>query len=409
MKNAVRILLVLTIVLSVQQILILLERGISGISVITSIWLWLNVTLFLIFLIAVASEIIKIDKILRHNLYLSVLVTFCGLISIELILRYILRFNLAYNEANGDFYYESFHREDFERHYLYSKNSSTEYVTDEFSYYRKTNSLGIVEREVSIEKEKNEMRILCLGDSFTEGIGAIDEKDSYPRVLETLLSDKYKKKVTVINAGIAGSDPAFQFILLKEIFLKYKPDLVIVATNTVDLEEVMVRGGLERFKDKNLLRNKSSPKWEPLYAASFIMRYLVHNVMKMNYLFLNEAKDQEQRQLALTKIKETIGEFSKLSNENKFKFLTVIHPGSGWEVHDGKYITPNYGESIADLKDINVLDLLRYYQTVTKMNAQNFLNYYWKNDLHHNHKGYSEFARAVAWKIEKEKLLPGSH
>ncbi len=395
------------IALSTQQIYIISERGISGISIISTIWLCLFLVCAIMACLKILKVRFKISLEKYSNLKLLIWVSGLLLLLTESILRYGLKYNLVYNETNGDFYYESFYQEDYGDHYLYSKNSATEYITNEFQYYRKTNSLGIVNEEVSVEKSDNEYRILCLGDSFTEGIGAVKEIESYPRVLERLLRERYGRKITVINSGIAGSDPVFQLKILKDIFLSYNPDLVIVATNTVDIDEIMVRGGEDRF-DKKRSRNALAPWWEPLYASSFIYRFLIHNVLRKNYLFLNSQEDFNKKKDALMQVSEVFGSFHKLSIDNNFKFMTVFHPSSGEEVRNGQYSIDNFVNEVSMNKDVIKIDLLNYYQTVMKMNAQNYLDYYWEKDLHHNKKGYIAFSQAVFEEINKKNLISNS-
>lgn len=69
--------------------------------------------------------------------------------------------------------------------------------------------------------------ILCLGDSFTFGVGAPNDK-SYPKQLEELLNDNNKgKKFKVINAGVGGYNTSMILDKFVNDFKKIKPDLVV--------------------------------------------------------------------------------------------------------------------------------------------------------------------------------------
>jgi acyl-CoA thioesterase-1 len=50
-------------------------------------------------------------------------------------------------------------------------------------------------------------RILCLGDSLTEGLG-VGPKQAWPSLLEQALHDKGFKDAVVINAGVSGATSA---------------------------------------------------------------------------------------------------------------------------------------------------------------------------------------------------------
>jgi len=79
----------------------------------------------------------------------------------------------------------------------------------EFTFSRTTNKLGYSDYEIQSRKSAKEIRLLCLGDSFTEGDGAPFEK-SY--VFQ--LRDKFLNSTNyyIFNAGKCGSDPFFNFI-----------------------------------------------------------------------------------------------------------------------------------------------------------------------------------------------------
>lgn len=72
-------------------------------------------------------------------------------------------------------------------------------------------------------------RIVCLGDSFTYGLGA-EPADSYPAQLERMLNDKHGKSTcAVINAGILGSNSSS--IVLEKLYYyvdTYNPDMILL-------------------------------------------------------------------------------------------------------------------------------------------------------------------------------------
>jgi len=69
--------------------------------------------------------------------------------------------------------------------------------------------------------------VLCLGDSYTYGVGA-PSGASYPCQLEKLLNDKSTKKYRVINGGIPGCNSGQLLRHLRENLDKYRPDIVLV-------------------------------------------------------------------------------------------------------------------------------------------------------------------------------------
>lgn len=92
-----------------------------------------------------------------------------------------------------------------------------------------TNRQGFRNSEFSAKPAAGTYRIVCLGDSITFGWG-MDEKLSYPRVLERYLNTQpgAKIRVEVINAGVPGYDLEQITLYLSKKILSLKPDLVTV-------------------------------------------------------------------------------------------------------------------------------------------------------------------------------------
>ncbi|WP_407524576.1 SGNH/GDSL hydrolase family protein [Methylobacterium oryzisoli] len=95
--------------------------------------------------------------------------------------------------------------------------------------------------------EHHPVRVLAIGSSSTEGVGASSPARSYPRQLEEDLTQAWREApVAVVNAGIGG-ETADQTLLRLEAALAQpaKPSLVIWQVGTNDA----VRGGDEgRFR-----------------------------------------------------------------------------------------------------------------------------------------------------------------
>jgi hypothetical protein len=93
--------------------------------------------------------------------------------------------------------------------------------------------------QTSCPKDKNsdEIRIICTGDSTTYGL-AVSYDKSYPCLLENLLSKRFPHKdIRVLNAGYPGATERqikriFQFHLVK-----YHPDIVIFRTELFRLSD----------------------------------------------------------------------------------------------------------------------------------------------------------------------------
>ena len=177
--------------------------------------------LVFMFFLGVVSEFFKFNV---SNFQRKFLIFIFLWICLESLLR-VLGVGKGYNEELG-FYYAS----GFVEHNKSDKQSKGLWVhpryevsldkKKEFSYVIKCNGEGLRDIDHNIKKDSSEYRIICMGNSFTEGIGA-PQDSTWPRQLENILSLKSKKKITVFNAGNSGADVFFEYKLLEKRMLKY--------------------------------------------------------------------------------------------------------------------------------------------------------------------------------------------
>jgi hypothetical protein len=106
----------------------------------------------------------------------------------------------------------------------------------------RTNALGLRDRDLESPKPAGTVRVLMLGDSFTEG-GGLADADTIPRRVETALRASCPG-VEVINAGAASYSPILEYLLLKEIGDTVSPDLVVLNLDMTDVHDDLIRTAL---------------------------------------------------------------------------------------------------------------------------------------------------------------------
>lgn len=79
------------------------------------------------------------------------------------------------------------------------------------------------------KSDKNEIRILCLGDSFTFGVGA-PKGFSYPEQLQNLCNQGAGSKCAVYNLGVPGTNSSKLYKQLEGFITTYQPNIAIVMT-----------------------------------------------------------------------------------------------------------------------------------------------------------------------------------
>ena len=107
-------------------------------------------------------------------------------------------------------------------------NTTGRFVTSEGSAVLNFNHQGLRGEELPYKKDPGVFRILVLGDSFVEGY-TVNFEDTLTEVLKsTLQGSLMPRKVEVINAGIAGYSTDQEYLFMREIGVRYQPDLTII-------------------------------------------------------------------------------------------------------------------------------------------------------------------------------------
>ena len=100
----------------------------------------------------------------------------------------------------------------------------------------KINSKGLRDREIPYERAPSTVRILMLGDSFTEGWGVPFEQ-TFSKRIERLYAER-GMKAEVINAGVGNYDTIMEVSYFLDEGYKYRPDIVVLNYTFNDAEPV---------------------------------------------------------------------------------------------------------------------------------------------------------------------------
>lgn len=262
------------------------------------------------------------------------------------------------------------------------------------------NSIGYSDIEWTHKKEKDELRILCLGDSFTEGDGA-HEDSSYVSFLRRKLNADYQQPITVMNAGKCGSDPFFNYINYRDRLLVFQPDIIIQTISTHDItDDISLRGGMERFGKDSIVSFTGSPRpnVELLYSISYTSR-IFFRLFGYNELLIQPAtpKQSEIIQKLCSRLFE---DYYRLASDNEAKLVVVFLP-SKQQINEG--YPPYFLDLIQETKRIQLhtVDLRFYYQKV----ANEPSSFYWVKNSHHNAMGYEMMADGILEALNSQGIL----
>ena len=370
---------------------------------ITTIVFYTFLTLISISSLLSFKYIFKMNDSIVRKLILSISSMCISLLIADFFLRFGTDKLKTYLEKNGFPYKSLYEAHELGWFYIMHPNIEFSHQKPEFLHSRKTNSIGLPDVELKMEKDNNELRIIALGDSFTESVGTTDDM-TWVKNVERILSKKYPKKlITTFNCGVSGSDIIFEYILLKEKLLIYRPDIVIIALNTTDIVDIITRGGIERFKNDGTVKYNTPPVWEKLYATSFVFRLVIHKLLQYNSVLIREGEYKRKQFNALGEIVKIINKFKQLAIEYNFNLLIVLHPQK-YEVDIGSYDPEELNAILRDNK-IEVLDLLKIYSNKNQINQKNAHEFYWPVDAHHNTKGYQIMGQEIAEKIIEQNYI----
>jgi GDSL-like lipase/acylhydrolase family protein len=114
------------------------------------------------------------------------------------------------------------------------------------------NGLGYRGRELALDKEDGEVRVLMVGDSFTYG-DFVSDDETLPARLERELK-RSCPGVRVINAGIGGTTIDSQSRMVERA-MRLRPDIVILTFSENDLEDLDDTSAWDRFAANRRLKS----------------------------------------------------------------------------------------------------------------------------------------------------------
>jgi lysophospholipase L1-like esterase len=245
---------------------------------------------------------------------------------------------------------------------IFEPNSTAHYKTVEFDFKAKINSLGLRNKEVSIEKPKGTFRVLCFGDSFTFGWG-VEVENCWPMKLEKYLKAQGYSDVEVINCGQGGTYTSYYKKYLAKAAPLLKPDLVLVGVLQLDdlaqlfeedfskkltkeEEKKLKTELLKSGKDSSSVENKSIISKTSILCKGFI-KASFDNIIKG----LSQIKKKEEIQIKGTWEEGMTKRIAKFNTLEKMDFSTF--PDTIQKLFKTGNLNPGLLEYYLDFADRN--------------------------------------------------------
>jgi hypothetical protein len=269
-------------------------------------------------------------------------------------------------------------------------------------------SQGFRDAEHKVEKQRDSIRILGLGDSFTFGWG-VSVEETFLKRLESLLHQATGKDIETINRGVPGWGLTQHYLYLKTAGTQYTPDVTILAyfvDDLLDLQESLPPS----------LQKQDRPKFQgqPLHHSRLFnfLRSLARDVREKNrnkritHLYDLDARRAElskkTRFLVSNTQPEEIAQSVKTVDDilSRIKHICV---SNGSELvllyipdvaqlhhHENQYINQVLA-GLTHKLGILFVDMTPIFEQASALNTY----YLWPKDLHTNAQGHFEIAKAL--------------
>ncbi|MBU1913538.1 MAG: hypothetical protein KKB22_08400 [Candidatus Omnitrophica bacterium] len=198
--------------------------------------------------------------------------------TLEIALRFI-KFHV--NQTNGYFKFACFH-------FISDKYNVPIGQKDPYLFWRNDRYEYFRGRHHPLVKPKDTFRIICMGDSTTQGFllrrSLPPFNEAYPYMLEELFHKNNMKNFEVINAGTGGYTSFQGLRFLKRDLLNYDPDLLIIWFGTNDVANAIFFSDKEqKTQDKTIAKVDtflSRSKFCQLYRQALfrLMYYLTQEI-----------------------------------------------------------------------------------------------------------------------------------
>jgi lysophospholipase L1-like esterase len=195
------------------------------------------------------------------------------------------------------------------------------------------NSLGFRDTEHSFDLGSAK-RILIIGDSMTYGAGIEDFDDTYGRILQQKLNENYGEgSFEVIILARPGYSTIDELRLLRDLGLKFNPDILILGYQTNDAEGPTSRVGFEKLYFHHYFFPYAVGGW--LYRHSYfyyLFESRLKNLLRANNFVEVTYQDYishlyDNNNPFLEQHSKMLSLFIKLGQENGARVLVVDIPG----------------------------------------------------------------------------------
>lgn len=188
--------------------------------------------------------------------------------------------------------------------------------------------------------------------------------------------------------------------------MKFDPDLVTVAVNTSDINDIVTRGGKERFLDDGAVQYAEPPGDEWLFELSHLYRFITKELLGYDWNGLSRSERKRRKAQAIVKLGAVLGDFQNLATRERFKFVVILHPGYHEVMKERYSFDPGELTSYLQDADIQFVDLMPYFAEIVPLGKEAANSLFWERDYHYNAEGYRRFAAGIEAYLREHDVIP---
>ncbi len=296
----------------------------------------------------------------RKNLYINIALLFvstaCLLLALEIISRSL---QLCPNKYKFFAKYDCFKLSDNER-LIYELNPSTAGV----------NSDGMYDKERSVKKTPNTIRIAILGDSVAAGC-EVKREERFSNLLEDKLNKASAANTStsnlryeVLNFSVPGYNTTNEVEQLKTKVAKYKPDIIVLSyfindndplpsavMMFFDIMHTPSLVGPNRFF--NALWNFKPTKF--LVIKSDFFRFVVRRVYLLTSVMVNQKQSHQNVISAFNELRE-------YADHNSTKVIVLFNPALDYEENNYSGDEMVIIKKLSEVNKFSFINMLEIYR-----------------------------------------------
>lgn len=177
------------------------------------------------------------------------------------------------------------------------------------------------DRYCTPEKPADAFRIICLGDSQTMGMPWVDTSESYPKVLQGLLNEKFPGRgIEVVNGGISGYTSFQGLFALKHIALGYDPDVLLISY-------CLHENDPSYAEDKEIMSDNASViAWKRLLYRSQLYLMLRRIIYRQKAIFFDKSRRAVVARVSPEDYDKNLRELVKLARARQIRVYFLDLP-----------------------------------------------------------------------------------